>query len=139
MALNAREPVDQKLLALAAEHLRRFGRKRLTVVGVAEEAGMTHANVYRYFPSKVALLDAVVEVWLKAVERRLAEVVDGPDPADDKLERFVLAMARANRQALGEDPHLFEALKTSLIARSAVTRRHRLKPMVAARLHQEKY
>lgn len=125
MTLNARGPVDQRLLALAGEHLRRFGRKRLTVVGVAEEAGMTHANVYRYFPSKAALLDAVVEVWLKGVERRLGDVVDGPDPADDKLERFVLAMARANRQALGEDPHLFEALKVSLIARSAVTRRHR--------------
>jgi AcrR family transcriptional regulator len=125
MTLNAREPVDQKLLGLAAEHLRRFGARRLTVVGVAEEAGMTHANVYRYFPSKAALLDAVVEVWLKAVERRLGDIVDGPDPADDKLERFVLAMARANRQALGEDPRLFEALKVSLIARSAVTRRHR--------------
>lgn len=125
MPLNAREPVDQKLLTLAAEHLRRFGARRLTVVGVAEEAGMTHANVYRYFPSKAALLDAVVEVWLKSVERRLGDVVDGPDPADDKLERFVLAMARANRQALWDDPHLFEALKMSLITRSAVTRRHR--------------
>jgi AcrR family transcriptional regulator len=121
----SREPVDQRLLALAAEHLRRFGRRRLTVVGIAQEAQMTHANVYRYFPSKEALLDAVVEVWLKGVERRLSDVVDGPDPADDKLERFVLAMARANRQAMADDPNLFEALKFSLLARSAVTRRHR--------------
>ncbi len=121
----SREPVDQRLLALAAEHLRRFGRKRLTVVGIAQEAQMTHANVYRYFPSKEALLDAVVEVWLKSVERRLSDVVDGPDPADDKLERFVLAMARANRQAMADDPNLFEALKFSLVASSAVTRRHR--------------
>jgi AcrR family transcriptional regulator len=125
MGLSTREPVDQRLLSLAGEHLRRFGRKRLTVVGVAEEAGMTHANVYRYFPSKEALLDAVVEVWLKGVERRLGDIVDGPDPADDKLERLVLAMSRANRQAISDDPHLFEALKMSLVARSAVTRRHR--------------
>ena len=48
---------------------------------------MTHANVYRYFPSRAALVDAVVDVWLKATERRLAEIADGPDPADDKLER----------------------------------------------------
>jgi AcrR family transcriptional regulator len=121
----SREPVDQRLLAIAGEHLRRFGRRKLTVVGVAEEAGMTHANVYRYFPSKEALLDAVVEVWLKAMERRLADVADGPDPADDKLERLLLAMARANRQALSEDPHLFDSLKSSLSRRSAVTRRHR--------------
>ncbi|MGL4728184.1 MAG: TetR/AcrR family transcriptional regulator, partial [Bosea sp. (in: a-proteobacteria)] len=72
----SREPVDQRLLGIAGEHLRRFGPRRLTVVGVAEEAGMTHANVYRYFPSKEALLDAVVETWLKGMERRLADVAD---------------------------------------------------------------
>jgi AcrR family transcriptional regulator len=116
---------DARLVAIAADHLRRFGRRRLTVVGVAEEAGMTHANVYRYFPSKEALVDSVVEAWLKSVERRLADIVDGPDPAEDKLERLVLAMAQANRVGLSEDPRLFEALKDSLGRRSAVTRRHR--------------
>lgn len=119
------QPNDARLVAIAGEHLRRFGRKRLTVVGVAEEAGMTHANVYRYFPSKEALVDSVVDGWLKSVERRLADIVDGPDPAGDKLERLVLVMSRANRQALSEDPRLFEALKDSLGRRSAVTRRHR--------------
>jgi AcrR family transcriptional regulator len=120
-----REPTDMRLLSLAGEHLRRFGRTRVTVTGVASEAGMTHANVYRYFPSKAALLDAVVDGWLKGVERRLLDVADGPDPADDKLERLLLAMAQANREAMFDDPHLFDVLKAALVKRSAVTRRHR--------------
>ncbi|MBN9442699.1 MAG: TetR family transcriptional regulator [Bosea sp. (in: a-proteobacteria)] len=120
-----REPSETRILTVAGEHLRRFGLKRFTVVAVAEEAGMTHANVYRYFPSRVALVDAVVDVWLKATERKLADIADGPDPADDKLERLILGLAKANRDLLGEDPHLFAALSLAVAKRHAVSRRNR--------------
>jgi len=120
-----REPSETRILTVAGEHLRKFGLKRFTVVAVAEEAGMTHANVYRYFPSKGALIDAVVDVWLKATERRLADVADGPDPADDKLERLILALAKANRDLLTEEPHLFAALSLAVAKRHAISRRNR--------------
>ena len=120
-----REPSETRILSVASEHLRKFGLKRFTVVAVAEEAGMTHANVYRYFPSRVALIDAVVDVWLKATERKLADVADGPDPADDKLERLILALAKANRDLLQDDPHLFAALSLAVAKRHAISRRNR--------------
>jgi AcrR family transcriptional regulator len=120
-----REPSENRILTVASEHLRKFGLKRFTVVAVAEEAGMTHANVYRYFPSRVALVDAVVDLWLKATERRLADIVDGPDPADDKLERLIMALAKANRDLLSEEPHLFAALSQAVAKRHAISRRNR--------------
>ncbi|SIQ62261.1 MULTISPECIES: TetR family transcriptional regulator [unclassified Bosea (in: a-proteobacteria)] len=120
-----REPSETRILSVAGEHLRRFGLKRFTVVAVAEEAGMTHANVYRYFPSRVALVDAVVDVWLKATERKLADIADGPDPADDKLERLILGLAKANRDLLHEEPHLFAALSLAVAKRHAISRRNR--------------
>lgn len=120
-----REPSETRILTVASEHLRKFGLKRFTVVAVAEEAGMTHANVYRYFPSRVALIDVVVDVWLKATERKLADIADGPDPADDKLERLILGLAKANRDLLNEDPHLFAALSLAVAKRHAVSRRNR--------------
>lgn len=121
----SREPTDARILALAGAHLQRFGRKRLTIVGIAEDAGMTHANIYRYFPSKEALVDAVVERWLRAVERRLADIADGPDPADDKLERLILGLAKAYRDTLADDAHLFEAFTQILLKRRPAGRRHR--------------
>ena len=95
--------VDARLLAVATEHLRRLGPKRVTVVAVAAEAGMTHANVYRYFPSKDALLDAVAGRWLRDVETRLAGIADAPDPADDKIERLLTALATVQRDALADE------------------------------------
>lgn len=123
--LANREPTGMRVLALAGAHLKLLGRKRLTIVGIAEQAGMTHANIYRYFSSKEALVDAVVESWLRSVERQLANITDGPDPADDKLERLIMALARAYRDALMENPHLFEAFTHVMLKRRPAAKRHR--------------
>jgi AcrR family transcriptional regulator len=126
MLISAAKPsVDARLLAIAGEHLRRFGRRRLTVVGIAEAAGMTHANVYRYFPSKLDLVDAVVAQWLKGIEVDLAAIADAPDPADDKLERLIVAIARAHRDCLQHDPNLFDVYVAAAEALRPVVRKHR--------------
>jgi AcrR family transcriptional regulator len=117
--------VDARLLAIAADHLRRYGRRRLTVVGIAEAAGMTHANVYRYFPSKSDLVDAVVAQWLKTLEVDLSAIADAPDPADDKLERLIVAIARAHRDCLEQDPNLFDVYVAAAEALRPVVRKHR--------------
>src|SRR5688500_11109941 len=92
--------VDARILRIAADQLRQHGARGVTVVSVAEEAGMTHANVYRYFASKAALIDAVAERWLRQLETTLAAIADSPDPADDKLERLIQGIARAHRELL---------------------------------------
>ena len=116
---------DTRLLGIAAAHLRRLGPRRVTVVGIAQAAGMTHANVYRYFPSKAALVDAVAGQWLKGIEARLAEVADAPDPADDKLERLILALASAHRELLAKDRHLFDVYAAATEASRGLVRKHR--------------
>jgi len=123
---NAAEiPADARLLAIAADHLKRFGSKAVTVVGIAEAAGMTHANVYRYFPSKAALIDAVAGRWLKSLETLIADIADAPDPADDKLERLIQAWARAHRDLLAENRHLFDVYCTATETSRALVRKHR--------------
>ena len=126
MARQAQAPaVDARLLAIAAQQLSARGAKAVTVVGVAEAAGMTHANVYRYFPSKAALIDAVAARWLKSVEAAIAEIADAPDPADDKLERVIQALARLQRDLLARDRHLFDVLCDATETSRALIRKHR--------------
>ena len=114
-----------RLLTIAAEHLRRLGPRRVTVVAIAQAAGMTHANVYRYFPSKAALVDAVAGRWLKQVEAVAASIADAPDPADDKLERLIQALARAHRDLLARDANLFEVYCGATETNRALVRKHR--------------
>ncbi len=130
MMLAARPAVssataDARLLVVAAGHVRRFGANRVTVVGVAGEAGMTHANVYRYFPSKVALLDAVAGAALRPIETLLADIAAAPDPADDKLERMILGLWRAYRDFLEADRNIFDVYVTAVATSRGLARKHR--------------
>ena len=119
------ETNEARIVEIARAHVRRFGHQRMTVVGVAADAGMTHANIYRYFPSKMALLDEVVASGLRPLEARLREAADGTDPAHDKLERMLTAVHRDYRARLDDDPTLFDLLVEALVKNRPSARKHR--------------
>ena len=122
---EAAAPADTRLLAIAADQLKRFGPRHVTVVSIADAAGMTHANVYRYFASKAALIDAVAGQWLRRLEAVIADIADAPDPADDKLERLLQAWARTHRDLLMEDRNLFDVYCSATETSRALIRKHR--------------
>lgn len=99
-----------RILLAATEQVRQLGAARLSVVHVARSIGMTHANVYRYFPSKAALIEEVGADWLRDVEQRLADITQAPDPAYDKLERFLSLLARAYEEKARADAAVFAIL-----------------------------
>ena len=108
--MSEAESTPARVLAAAALEIRQIGPKRMTVSGIAARLGMSHANIYRHFADKSALIDAVLAQFLRAIEARLAEIADGPDPADDKLERFLTTLTRAYDELLSGDPAIFRLL-----------------------------
>ncbi len=116
---------ETRILDIAAEHLRRTGFDRFRVVAVAADAGMSHANIYRYFPSKEILADAVLARWLKEIERAVLEAAGAPDPADDKLERMLSLIAQGYRALLMSDAKLFAVFADAALQDRVIARRHR--------------
>lgn len=114
-----------RLVQLAEDEIRRIGYRRMTVVAVAEAAGMTHANVYRYFPSKIALADAVTTQWVKPIEAALSDATTASDPAFDKLGRMMLVLASGYRERLDTEPELFLLFADAMAKSRAVARKHR--------------
>jgi len=58
-----------RILAAAEQCLRRLGLRHLSMGDVARAAGVSRGSVYRYFPDRDALLDAVLE---RAADRFVA-------------------------------------------------------------------
>ena len=116
---------DSRILEIAAAHIRKFGLRRTTVVAIAQDAGMSHANVYRYFPSKNALVEAVSEHWLRPVESLIRDISDGPDPAYDKLERIANTIFSAYREKLETDPNIFAIFAEATEKGLESARKHR--------------
>ncbi|CAN1526513.1 AcrR Transcriptional regulator [Rhabdaerophilaceae bacterium] len=104
------DALRERIIALAAHEIRKIGPKRMAVVHVAAALGMSHANIYRHFSDKAALVDAVLSGWLRGLEQRLAEIADGPDPADDKLERYLTTLSRGYAETWRCDPAIFMLL-----------------------------
>ncbi|MEO8610383.1 MAG: TetR/AcrR family transcriptional regulator [Chloroflexota bacterium] len=98
---------EERILDAAEEVLRRYGPAKTTVVDVARALGVSHGSVYRHFPSKVALRDAVTERWLAEVSNPLEAVAAETGPAPERLRRwFDLLISTKQRRAL-DDPELF--------------------------------
>ena len=126
-------PTDVRILTIAADHVRRFGAAHTTITAVARAAAMSHANVYRYYPSKAALFDEITADWLKPLEAGLRDIADGPDPAFDKFERIVLVIHRAYRAKAEGDPQIFALFCEAAERDAPLARKHRNRCQVALR------
>jgi AcrR family transcriptional regulator len=89
---------------------------------VAERAGVGVGTVYRHFPTKSALLEAVMTVRGESMLRDIQAAASDPDPGT-ALRRYASAMAdqQARNRALAEEmasefdpPAVLERIKESL-------------------------
>src|ERR1700730_4640135 len=68
-----------------------YGHRKIRVADVAEACGFSAANVYRYFPSRRALLDTLASHYLRETERSaLACAARRGHSARDRLSGFLL-------------------------------------------------
>ena len=88
----------EEILDAAEEVLRRYGPAKANVVDVARALNVSHGSVYRHFPSKAALREAVAERWLESVAQPLDEITDAREWFDT-----LIATKRSRAQ---QDPEL---------------------------------
>ena len=106
------EPLTREsILSTAEEVLRRYGPAKTTVVDVARALGVSHGSVYRHFPSKAALRDAVTERWLDRISAPLEQVVTGPGSPDERLRAWLGLLAATKQGMAREDPELFATFR----------------------------
>jgi len=97
----------EQVLAAAEEVLRRVCPAKATVVDVARALGVSHASVYKHFPSKAALRDTVVQIWMDRVTDPLQVIADEEGPAAPRLYRWLLALINTKRRLASDDPEMF--------------------------------
>jgi AcrR family transcriptional regulator len=114
----------ERILEAAEEVLRRFGPAKANVVDVARSLDVSHGSVYRHFPSKAALRDAVVERWLHRVAAPLATVASAEDPAPQRLRRWLDTLIAGKREKALGDPELFATYSALVAPSRAVVTAH---------------
>jgi AcrR family transcriptional regulator len=97
----------ERILEVTEDVLRRFGLAKATVVDVARALDVSHGSVYRHFPSKASLREAVAKRWLDRVSAPLAKIAEASGPAPARLERWLRALFAAKHKKVCDDPEMF--------------------------------
>ena len=107
----------ERILEATEEVLRRYGLAKATVVDVARALDVSHGSVYRHFPSKASLREAVAKRWLDRVNVPLQKIAQETGPAPARLDRWLRTMFSIKHKRLGDDPEMFATYLT--LAREA--------------------
>jgi AcrR family transcriptional regulator len=102
----------ERILEVTEDVLRRFGLAKATVVDVARALDVSHGSVYRHFPSKASLRQAVAKRWLDRANEPLQRVMEGSEPAPAKLDRWLRTMISIKHKRFCEDPEMFATYLT---------------------------
>ncbi len=99
-----------RILAAAEKRFRHYGFNKTTIVDIAGDCAMSHANVYRFFRNKTELVDAIAAGWLAKSERVCRDVAARPRPAKDRLVDFVIELHRWKQREYVRDTRTHELL-----------------------------
>lgn len=91
------------LLASAAAVLAEQGMERASMARIAAEAGVSKALLYHYYPGREALIFAIIETHLSALDAALDAADDTDFPPEQRLFRLIRTVLDRYRGA--DDAH----------------------------------
>jgi AcrR family transcriptional regulator len=84
------------------------------VADIAAELGMSPANVYRFFPSKNAIVEAICQRCLAEVEAKTWAVARDSRPAGERLERLILEVLNFHKENHFTEPRVKELVLAAI-------------------------
>lgn len=115
----------ERILAATEDVIRRYGPAKATVADVARVLGVSPGSIYRHFPSKTALREAVTQDWLRRMHEGLSDIAERSDePAADRLRSWMMTLHNAKRTHAAADREIFDTYSVLVNESSAVATEH---------------
>lgn len=112
------EETRARILEAAWDLFRQLGA-RATIAEVADKLGMSSANVYRFFPSKQALCEAVCANQLAAMTGLAREIAGGSGRAAERIRAMLLTLHEAMRDQMINELRVHEIVDVAIKERWA--------------------
>jgi len=103
-----------RIIETAEALFRRLGFSKTTVADIASELKMSPANIYRFFASKDAIVEAICKHCLKEVEEQAWAVARSKAPATQRLERLVLEIVAYHKENLVTEKRVNELVVAAI-------------------------
>lgn len=109
-----REETQARIMEKAEELFRQFGASKTTVADIAEGLGMSTANIYKFFPSKDAIVETGAERNIARLKEKLLEVARGGGKAGGRLERLILTTIQYNQDSFRNEGEAYKLFIASI-------------------------
>lgn len=104
LATKARvDDTRARIIDTADALFRRLGYAKTAVADIAAELDMSPANVYRFFSSKAAIVEAICKRCLAELDEKMWAVARSRDRAASRLERLFLEIHAYHKENLLTD------------------------------------
>ena len=108
------EETRARIMETAEALFRRLGFAKTTVADIASELDMSPANVYRFFSSKNAIVQAICQRCLGELEAKIWAVARSREPAAERLERLVLEVLAYHKENLLEEQRVSDLVQFAM-------------------------
>ncbi len=112
--LDDRHDTRTRILDAADRLFRHYGYAKTTVADLARDLGMSPANVYRFFGSKLEIVEAIAARMLGHRHELDLAIVASPGTAAERLTRFFVDNNRLNLEAFAADPKAYEIVEVAM-------------------------
>src|SRR3984893_5249065 len=114
-----------RIIAAAETLFRRLGFAKTTVADIAAELEMSPANVYRFFASKSAIVEAICKHCLTDVEEKAWTVARSKAPAAERMERLILEILAYHKENFVSEQRVNELVVAAIEASWDAIRAHK--------------
>jgi AcrR family transcriptional regulator len=105
----AEKDTGAQIVAAARKRFQHFGYGKTSMAEIAGDCGMSPGNIYRFFPGKLDIAEAIATDDYKAHLERLKKLASRPGRSvRDKLRDFLVEGLRRTHARLEKDPRALE-------------------------------
>ena len=108
------EDTRARIMETAETLFRRLGYAKTAVADIAAELRMSPANIYRFFPSKTAIVQAMCQRCLSELEEKVWAVARSKSPASARLERLQLEILAYHKENLLEEQRVSDIVEVAM-------------------------
>jgi len=119
------EPIRAAIIDAAEARFTEYGYTKTTLNEIASEAGMSAANLYRFFENKLDIAAGVARRLLARREAALKAAVATEQTAVAQLQAYILTALRFDRDLQDSAPQLARMLEKLLDERKELATLHR--------------
>jgi AcrR family transcriptional regulator len=104
----------ERILDAAEALFRRMGYSKTTVADIAGALSMSGANIYRFFPSKGAINDALCRRMLAELHEMAESVLARPGKPSERLEDLIVAVHLHNKAQFTDQQTVHEMVAVAM-------------------------